>query len=51
MKDKHRQVILVKKFKNFEDKIVYRGTLRKAKKLIPPSKKSQYEIYFIKEEK
>lgn len=47
MKDKHKQVILVKKFKNFEDKIIYRGTLRKAKKRIPLSKKDQYEIFPI----
>jgi len=47
MKDKHKQVILVKKFKKFEDKIIYRGTLRKAKKKIPPGKKDQYEIHFI----
>ena len=51
MKDKHRQVILVKKFANYEDKIIYRGTLRKANKLIPPSKRDQYEILFIKEDK
>lgn len=50
MKDKHRQVILIKKFKNYEDKIIYRGTLRMAKKLIPPSKKDQYEIQFIHQE-
>lgn len=51
MKDKRKQVILVKKFKNYEDKIIYRGTLRMAKKRIPPSKEDQYEIIFIKEEK
>jgi len=50
MKDRHRQVILIKRFKNYEDKIVYRGTYRKAQKLIPPSKKDQYEIIFIKKE-
>ena len=48
MKDRHRQVILIKRFKNYEDKIIYRGTQRKARKLIPPSKKDQYEIIFIK---
>lgn len=48
MKGKHRQVILIKKFENYEDKIIYRGTFRKAKKRIPPSKKDQYEILFIK---
>ena len=48
MKDKHRQVILIKKFKKYEDKIIYQGTLRKAEKLIPPSKKDQYEIKEVK---
>lgn len=51
MKDKHRQVILIKKFENYENKIIYQGTYRKAKKMIPPSKKDQYEILFIKENK
>lgn len=50
MKDRHRRVILIKKFKKYENKIIYRGTLRKAKKLIPPSKKDQYEIILIKKE-
>lgn len=50
MKDGHRRVILIKKFTGFEDKVIYRGTYRKAQKLIPPSKKDQYEIVFIKRE-
>ena len=48
MKDKHQQVILIKKFKKYEDKIIYKGTRRKANKLIPPSKKDQYEIREVK---
>jgi len=36
--------VLVKKFHNFPDKIIYRGTLKKCKKMIPPSKKDQFEI-------
>ena len=48
MKDRRRRVILIKKFEKYENKIIYKGTHRKAKKLIPPSKKDQYEIIFIK---
>ena len=51
MKSKRRQVVLIKKFTGFEDKVIYKGTYRKAKKLIPPSKKDQYKILFIKSQK
>jgi len=44
MKDKHEKVMLVKKFKNYEDKVIYTGTRRGAEKRIPESKKDQYEI-------
>jgi len=47
---KNRPVVLIKMFTGFEDKEVYRGTLRKAKKLIPPSKADQYRIDFLTEE-
>jgi len=39
---------LIKKFKGWPDKIIYQGTLRGAKKRIPPSKKDQYQITFKK---
>lgn len=39
---------LIKKFKDWPDKIVYQGTLKGAKKRIPPSKKDQYQITFKK---
>lgn len=45
--NKHRKCILVKKFSDFPDKVIYQGTLRKAKTMIPPSKKDQYEIKFV----
>ncbi len=41
--DRKTKVILFKKF-NYGRKIMYEGTLRKARKLIPPSKKDQYLI-------
>ena len=44
--NKHKKCILIKKFKEYPDKIIYQGTLRKAKAMIPPSKKDQYEIQF-----
>jgi len=43
-KDKHEKVQLVKKFRNYEDKVVYTGTRRGAEKRIPKTKKDQYEI-------
>lgn len=48
MKNKKKTCTLVKKYSNFPDKVVYRGTLRGAKKRIPPSRKDQYEIIFTK---
>lgn len=47
---KKRPVVLIKRFTEFEDKVVYRGTFRKAEKLIPPSKADQYRIIFLDEE-
>lgn len=41
--DKKTKVILVKQF-SYGKRIIYSGTLRKARKLIPPSKKDQYII-------
>jgi len=41
--DRKTQVTLFKKF-SYGKKLVYEGTFRKAKKLIPPSKKDQYII-------
>lgn len=46
---KRRPVVLIKRFTEFEDKEIYRGTLRKAEKLIPPSKADQYRIVFLDE--
>lgn len=46
-KNKHQKCILIKKFTEYPDKIIYRGTLRKAKEMIPPSKKDQFEIQFV----
>lgn len=46
---KRRPVILIKRFTDFEDKIIYRGTLRKAERMIPPSKAKQYRIVFLDE--
>jgi len=41
--NKKTQVILIKKFA-YGKKEIYEGTLRKARKLIPPSKRDQYTI-------
>ncbi|GAG86967.1 unnamed protein product [marine sediment metagenome] len=41
--DKKTKVILFKRF-NYGKKLMYEGTLRKARKLIPPTKKDQYTI-------
>ena len=41
--NKKTQVILTKKFA-YGKKEIYEGTLRKARKLIPPSKRDQYTI-------
>lgn len=47
--DKRTPVILIKEF-SYGKKEIYRGTWRKAKKMIPPSKKDQFEIVVLKEE-
>jgi len=39
---------LIKKFKEWPDKIIYQGTLKGAKRRIPTSKKDQYQIIFKK---
>ena len=41
--DKKTKVSLLKRF-SWGERVVYSGTLRKARKLIPPSKKNQYVI-------
>ena len=41
-------VKLVKMFSSYPDKVIYRGSLKKAKSMIPPSKKEQFRIDFIK---
>jgi len=47
-KGKKAKCVLIKKNETWGDKIVYEGTLRGAKKRIPPSKKDRYEIQFKK---
>ena len=42
-KTKKTKILLFKKF-SYGKKMIYEGTLRKARKLIPPSKKDQYII-------
>jgi len=44
--DRKTKVILIKKFA-YGKKEIYEGTLRKARKLIPSSKKDQYTIINI----
>ena len=44
----NKTATLIKKFKDYPDKIIYQGTLKGAKRRIPPSKKDQYEIQFKK---
>ena len=46
-KENHRKVQLIKKFKAYEDKVVYTGTLKGALKRIPESKKNQFEIVYL----
>ena len=46
--DKTTPVILIKKF-SYGEKVIYRGILRKAERMIPPSKKKQYKIVVLKE--
>lgn len=48
MNNNNKTCTLIKKFRDYPDKIIYQGTLRGAKKRIPPSKKDQYEIQFKK---
>lgn len=47
-KERRKTVTLIKHFKNWPDKIIYQGTLRKAKNMIPPSKKNQFSIDYKK---
>lgn len=42
-----RKCVLLKIFRNYPNKVIYRGTLRGAKKRVPKSKRGQYEIHFI----
>ena len=48
--NKHTRVILMKKF-SYGEREIYTGIWRKAKRMIPPSKKDQYKIIVLKEEK
>ena len=48
--NKHTKVILIKKF-SYGERVIYKGILRKAQRMIPPSKKDQYKIIVLKEEK
>jgi hypothetical protein len=41
-------VNLVKMFRDYPDKVIYRGTLKEAKRRIPPSKKEQFRIDFFR---
>ena len=41
--DRKTKVILLKQF-SYGERAIYSGTLRKARKLVPPSKKDQYRI-------
>ena len=41
-------VKLVKMFRDYPDKVIYRGTLKEAKRRIPPSKKEQFRIEFFR---
>ena len=41
--DRKTKVKLIKNF-SYAEKVIYEGTLRKARKLIPSSKKDQYKI-------
>jgi len=44
---KKARVELWKKFKNWDDKLFYQGTLRGALKRIPEGKEDQYDIVFL----
>lgn len=41
-------VRLVKMFRDYPDKVIYRGNLKGAKEMIPPSKKAQFRIEFFR---
>ena len=48
MGNKHKKkASLIKVFNGYPDKVIYRGTLKEAKKRIPPSKKDQFRVEFI----
>ena len=46
MINRKTKVMLIKNF-SYAEKVIYEGTLRKARKLIPSSKKDQYKIIDI----
>lgn len=48
--NKNTKVKLIKKF-SYGERVIYTGVLRKANRMIPPSKKDQYRIVVLKEEK
>lgn len=47
--DKNRRVKLIKKFRDYSDKVIYEGTLRGALRRIPRTKKKQYEIVSLED--
>ena len=48
--NKNTKVKLLKKF-SYGEREIYRGILRKAQRMIPPSKKDQYRIVVLEEDK
>lgn len=42
-----KKAVLIKKYSDWPDKVVYRGTLKGCKKRIKPSQKNRFEIRFI----
>ena len=43
----NRKAVLTKHFRDYPDKVIYKGTLKGCKKRIPESKKDQFTISFI----
>lgn len=48
--NKNTKVKLIKKF-SYGERVIYTGILRKAQRMIPLSKKKQYRIVVLEEEK
>ena len=47
MSKEKKKAVLIKKFVEWPDKVIYRGTLRGCKKRIKKSQKDRFEIQFI----